>query len=85
MFHDLLTKLHIVTCFEYRQWSKNIYNLFYYKKFSKKEFFIILNYPKLVNKEFIGSINQYILFFYRLSDLIVPIIINKYFFMRCLH
>ena len=77
MFPNIKKSLKIV-CFGYREWSKNIYKSLAENPILQRNSFILINNKRLVDLNFINSIDPDLILFYGWSDIIDPEIVESF-------
>ena len=78
MFPNIEKESLKIICFGYREWSKNIYKSLSENPFLDKHAFVLINNKRLVDLDFINSINPDLILFYGWSDIIDFKIVEKF-------
>ena len=78
MFPDLKKESLKIICFGYREWSKNIYKSLSENPILHKHAFVLINNKKLVDLNFIKSINPDLILFYGWSEIVNNEIIENF-------
>lgn len=78
MFPNIKKESLKIVCFGYREWSKNIYKSLSENTILRRHSFVLINNKRLVDLNFINSINPDLILFYGWSDIVDPEIVESF-------
>ena len=78
MFPNIKKESLLIICFGYRDWSRNIYKSLSENPLLNRHSFVLINNKKLVDLDFITSMNPDLILFYGWSDIVDVDIVERF-------